>query len=384
MESSVDLSLDDQLCIASTHNASGFCGQGVNANHATVQNASVDNIDTVDAVYVMIFGIFGGTLGNILMLMVIGLDRKLWTVPNTFVVSIAISDLLVTAEAFPLIFVNNIRGRNILAVNGDGELACKFQCAVHILSVSVSLLGIMAVAINRYLCVCRVGLYKRRFGMRTAILLNVFLWTCSCAVTVIAVWYDLVSTKYIPSLSSCGFQHNLSILYVYVSNFTFIYMPMIVTLICYINIYRALSRSTRRFSKGGSRIFRRQDSGATGCAKCLPPVTKRDIQTIKVLFLTYAAFVICWLPYTFMSFIAVYGTKHLLAYKITVRMCLSNSCANSVVYGIFNRRFRKGYKKIICCEFFRFTRNGSPSTSPTGSWKNKETNDNDLVNNVIL
>jgi hypothetical protein len=85
-----------------------------------------------------------------------------------------------------------------------------------------------------------------------------------------------------------------------------------------------------------------------------------------------------------MSFVAVYGTKHLLAYKITVRMCLSNSCANSIVYGIFNRKFRNGYKKIICCKFFGFPRRGSTSTSPTGSWKNNENNDKDLVNNAML
>lgn len=296
-------------------------------------------IDILDAVYVFVFGILGGSIGNILLLLVIGVNRKLWTVPNTYVVSIAISDLMITAEAFPVIFASNVNRRNVLVLGGiDSMTACKIQCAIHILSVSVSLYSIMVVAVTRFLCVCKPDYYRSHIGMRSSIITNVCIWIVCILLVAVSVGFQVVKTEYNPYITACGFSHSRSLVYVYVSNILSIWLPMIITLFCYIMIYRTVHEA-------GERMKQHEHNG-NGQTKTL---SRKDLTVIRVLFFTYAAFVICWLPYSIMAFVALHtGSKPELAYKITVRMCMSNACANSVVYGLFNPKFRREYKRFLC------------------------------------
>lgn len=312
---------------------------GIQETNYTVSTTS-QVVDILDAVYVFVFGILGGSIGNMLLLLVIGVNRKLWTVPNTYVVSIAISDLMITAEAFPVIFASNVNRRNVLVLGGiDSKTACKIQCAIHILSVSVSLYSIMVVAVTRFLCVCKSDYYKSHIGMRSSIITNVGIWIVSLLLVAVSVGFQVVKTEYNSYLTACGFRHSGSIVYVYISNILAIWLPMMITLFCYIMIYRTVHET-------GERMMRHQEPNGNSQTKTL---SRKDLTVIRVLFFTYAAFIICWLPYSIMAFVALHtGSVPPLAYKITVRMCMSNACANSVVYGLFNPKFRREYKRFLC------------------------------------
>jgi hypothetical protein len=294
-------------------------------------------VDILDAIYIFVFGIIGGSIGNVLLLLVIAVNRKLWTVPNTYVFSMALSDLIITAEAFPVIFANNVNRRNVLLIGGISSMtACKIQCAIHILSVSVSLYSIMTVAVTRYLCVCRWDYYKGHITIRSSIITNIGIWIVCLILVGASVGFQIVKTEYNPYLAACGFRHSGSIVYVYISNILSIWLPMIITLVCYIMIYKTVHET-------GERV---QQHAKTENPKKL---SKKDLTVIRVLFFTYAAFVICWMPYSIMAFVALHkGSVSPIAYKVTVRMCMSNACSNSVVYGLFNPKFRREYTRILC------------------------------------
>nr|XP_036852403.1 gastrin/cholecystokinin type B receptor isoform X2 [Manis javanica] len=80
--------------------------------------------------------------GNALIIVVLGLSRRLRTVTNAFLLSLAVSDLLLAVACMPFTLLPNLMGTFI------------FGTVVWV-SVSVSTLSLVAIALERYSAICR-------------------------------------------------------------------------------------------------------------------------------------------------------------------------------------------------------------------------------------
>ncbi|XP_019661243.2 gastrin/cholecystokinin type B receptor isoform X2 [Ailuropoda melanoleuca] len=80
--------------------------------------------------------------GNVLIIVVLGLSRRLRTVTNAFLLSLAVSDLLLAVACMPFTLLPNLMGTFI------------FGTVVWV-SVSVSTLSLVAIALERYSAICR-------------------------------------------------------------------------------------------------------------------------------------------------------------------------------------------------------------------------------------
>uniref|UniRef100_A0A4X2K321 Gastrin/cholecystokinin type B receptor n=1 Tax=Vombatus ursinus TaxID=29139 RepID=A0A4X2K321_VOMUR len=98
--------------------------------------------------YVVIFLLSVG--GNMLIITVLGLSRRLRTVTNAFLLSLAVSDLLLAVACMPFTLLPNLMGTFIF-----GTVVCKAVAYLMGVSVSVSTLSLVAIALERYSAICR-------------------------------------------------------------------------------------------------------------------------------------------------------------------------------------------------------------------------------------
>ncbi|XP_006885534.1 PREDICTED: gastrin/cholecystokinin type B receptor [Elephantulus edwardii] len=98
--------------------------------------------------YVVIFLMSVG--GNVLIIVVLGLSRRLRTVTNAFLLSLAVSDLLLAVACMPFTLLPNLMGTFIF-----GTVVCKAVSYLMGVSVSVSTLNLVAIALERYSAICR-------------------------------------------------------------------------------------------------------------------------------------------------------------------------------------------------------------------------------------
>nr|XP_034370841.1 gastrin/cholecystokinin type B receptor isoform X2 [Arvicanthis niloticus] len=88
--------------------------------------------------------------GNLLIIVVLGLSRRLRTVTNAFLLSLAVSDLLLAVACMPFTLLPNLMGTFIF-----GTVVCKAVSYLMGVSVSVSTLNLVAIALERYSAICR-------------------------------------------------------------------------------------------------------------------------------------------------------------------------------------------------------------------------------------
>ncbi|XP_044521777.1 gastrin/cholecystokinin type B receptor [Gracilinanus agilis] len=98
--------------------------------------------------YAIIFLLSVG--GNVLIITVLGLSRRLRTVTNAFLLSLAVSDLLLAVACMPFTLLPNLMGTFIF-----GTVVCKAVAYLMGVSVSVSTLSLVAIALERYSAICR-------------------------------------------------------------------------------------------------------------------------------------------------------------------------------------------------------------------------------------
>ncbi|XP_004389124.1 gastrin/cholecystokinin type B receptor isoform X1 [Trichechus manatus latirostris] len=98
--------------------------------------------------YVVIFLMSVG--GNVLIIVVLGLSRRMRTVTNAFLLSLAVSDLLLAVACMPFTLLPNLMGTFIF-----GTVVCKAVSYLMGVSVSVSTLSLVAIALERYSAICR-------------------------------------------------------------------------------------------------------------------------------------------------------------------------------------------------------------------------------------
>ncbi|NWZ31044.1 CCKAR protein, partial [Asarcornis scutulata] len=325
--------------------------------------------------------------GNALVVAVLLLNRRLRTVTNSFLLSLALSDLMLALCCMPFTLVPNLMGTFIF-----GEAVCKLMAYLMGVSVSVSTFSLVAIAIERYSAICN-PLQSRVWQTRShACRVIASTWLFSA---LLMLPYAIYSTTRAvpargtrPALSQCTHdwpsEHVRQAWYVLLLLILF-FIPGVVMIVAYGLISRELYRGIRfeldikgeaaaqrnggpepapacdegdgcylQLSRPGGALELRalgtagaqQDRARINSSEA-KLVAKRRV--IRMLVVIVAMFFLCWLPIftanTWRAFApraaqrALSGTPisfiHLLSY--------TSACANPLIYCFMNRRFRKAF-----------------------------------------
>ncbi|XP_058466991.1 probable G-protein coupled receptor No18 [Malaya genurostris] len=167
-------------------------------------------------------------IGNTLVILSVITTRRLRTVTNCFVMSLAVADWLVGIFVMPPAVAVHLLGSWPL-----GWILCDIWISLDVLLCTASILSLCAISIDRYLAVTQPLNYsRRRRSKRLALLMILVVWVLALAITCppILGWYEPGRRE----LDQCRYNQNEG--YVVFSAMGSFFIPMAVMIYVYVRI----------------------------------------------------------------------------------------------------------------------------------------------------
>ena len=216
-------------------------------------------------------------LGNLLTLCAEYHNHRLRTIPNIFVIALAVSDILMSTICMPFTVASLFHGRWIF-----DETVCRFQ-AFDIFAFGKCSLGTMAaIAVSRYFCVVNREKYPSLFKKQRALMYIFIVWCLALVGSVPILVFKNDSIEFHPGKAMCLYKFESNIAYSASILCCFITTPLIIITICYVKVFRAVSRSNRVFSLENNPELLR--------------VNVEEAKVTKRLVAVVVGFACCWLP----------------------------------------------------------------------------------------
>ncbi|KAJ1523704.1 hypothetical protein ONE63_001538 [Megalurothrips usitatus] len=261
-----------------------------------------------------------GSIGNVFLISSILIEDYLKQRGNAFIVNMALADLLVTGLVFPASAVVLLAGLR------DTEGACNFHWVVAVLSCLVTVLTFSCIAVENLMRLCLPPSWYECVTPTKITTLLVLIWAgCGTVVglqTALALGPDYCHRKFVGLL-----PYQLTVLVVLVA------VPLAITLLCFVAILVRVN-STRL------------------PPSYKPPVTfSWDYSLMKSNLLSFACFVVFWLPFgTVLEAKSINTVSPRVLYHLAW-FALSKSCLNNFLYCFTNRHFRVAYVNLFhyCC-----------------------------------
>ncbi|KAL4708596.1 hypothetical protein ACJJTC_014204 [Scirpophaga incertulas] len=242
------------------------CDNKVNftsGNVSEICEASV-NYDSIEisVVIILCLLIVVTVIGNTLIISAVVTTKRLRTVTNCFVTSLAVADLLVGIFVMPPAIAVHISGKWEL-----GWILCDIWISLDILLCTASILSLCAISVDRYLAVTRPLTYsRRRRSKKLALTMIFFVWIAAGAITCPPMfgWYE-------PDHNQGGVcRYNQNAGYVVFSAMGSFFLPMAVMVYVYARIscvvarrHHQLASATKCSKKGKLSCIRTEsDSGS--------------------------------------------------------------------------------------------------------------------------
>ncbi|XP_074520807.1 cholecystokinin receptor-like [Halichoeres trimaculatus] len=354
--------------------------------------------------YVLIFLL--SVFGNLLIIIVLMMNKRMRTVTNCFLLSLALSDLMMAIFCMPFTLIPNILEDFIF-----GAAMCKAISYFMGISVSISTFSLVAIAIERYSAICN-PLKSRSWQTRShAYRVIAGTWAVSLLIMVPYPVFSVIR-NFPKANGTVGHMCRLDWpskeaeqTWYMLLLFTLFFIPGVVMAIAYGLISRELYRGMQ-FEMGQNKenagqkngvgrpltapnddddgcyveVSKKPSSGVelptlSGSAAANQPkpensrsnTSEAKLQAkrrvVRMLMVIVALFFICWMPLYFANTWKAFDLRsasraltgapisfiHLLSY--------SSACVNPIIYCFMNTRFRKALiATFACCCRNRFCR----------------------------
>ncbi|XP_058496367.1 neuromedin-U receptor 1-like [Solea solea] len=297
-----------------------------------------------------------GVLGNALTCAVILRYRVMQTPTNYYLLSLAVSDLLVLLLGMPLELYDMWQNYPFLL----GEGGCYFRTFLFETVCFASILNVTALSVERYVAVVhplKVKYMTTRAHVKRVILV---LWALSmmCAVPNTSLHgIMMLPSKFgrqFPRSAICHvvkptWMYNLIIL---ISTLAFFLLPMLIISIFYMLIGVQLHRERTMTVVGTGCSF-----GPEGLSRShKQKLSKRNVQVTKMLCVVVVVFGLCWAPFhvdrLMWSYMDTSSQQHLKIFEhvhiISGVFFYLSSAINPILYNLMSSRFREMFSHVTC------------------------------------
>lgn len=193
----------------------------------------------------MIIVAFLTVAGNIFVIAAIFTNKPLRIVPNFFIVSLAVADMMVAVLVMPFHISTNVSGEWIY-----GEILCKIWLTCDVFLCTASILNLCIIALDRYWAIHDPLNYARKRTIKRVLIMIALSWILSGVISIPPVfgWGDSGSDNlYNDDVMSCTLSSDKG--YVLYSACGSFYIPLFVMSFVYIKIYLATKRRLQKRTK---------------------------------------------------------------------------------------------------------------------------------------
>lgn len=271
--------------------------------------------------------------GNVVVCLAVGLNRRLRSLTNCFIVSLAITDLLLGLLVLPFSAFYQLSCRWSF-----GKVFCNIYTSMDVMLCTASILNLFMISLDRY---CAVTDPLRYPVLVTPVRVGVSLvliWVVSITLSFLSIhlgWNNTAeASKANHTTQTCKVQVNL--VYGLVDGLVTFYVPLLVMCITYYRIFKIAREQAKRIHHISS----------------WKAATIREHKATVTLATVMGAFIVCWFPY-FTVFIyrglrgddAVNKTFE----AVVLWLGYANSALNPILYAALNKDFRTAYQQLLRC-----------------------------------
>lgn len=263
--------------------------------------------------------------GNSLTIAVFARFQYLRTITNKFVVSLAISDIMV-GIAISLNVVNNV-----LIALWTHKFACIGLIFISLTAIMLSIFSLVAISVDRYIAIVYPLHYSNLMTPKrsNAIIAVVWIW-CFLAPGPIIFWNNWENRTI---TDQCIFTDVAYSDYI----FAFALGPFFVLSVGLITLYAVIFKEVRRH-KIQIQTQMYQVAGTSSIMK--------EWKTTITMAIVIALFLVCWMPYNITTFVIIIDSNMYngTVFSVTYIMAILNSILNPIIYGWKNKKFRRAFR----------------------------------------
>ncbi|XP_070545331.1 QRFP-like peptide receptor [Ptychodera flava] len=338
-----------------------------------------DFVVTIVISYVLVFVLT--MFGNIVVVIVMLKFRRMRTVTNIYLVSLAFSDLMIALFCMPFDTLYSV------TTNWPfGEAMCKISRFVQTFSVSTSVLTLTAIAADRYIAILYPLKARLIHTNQRAIIILLIIWVLSAAMmtpqlfvlttrdicdpdslkiytTCVEIWGDdaiIPGTNTSTSITSSTHAYSLYLL------FALWIVPLSVMAFAYIRIgHRLWTQKPIGDGLGTNNTVMKHEQSL-----------KQKKKLIKMLMVILVLFAVCWGPMFLWNVVRdfTYNFYHLASkhadwtYKVFAAIRLiaySNSCFNPIIYHKMSENFKNHFRATLGCACCKTNKVGDATATLT-------------------
>ncbi|XP_066552765.1 orexin receptor type 2 [Amia ocellicauda] len=321
--------------------------------------------------YIVVF--FLSLIGNTLVCFAVWKNHHMRTVTNYFIVNLSFADVLVTITCLPASLVVDITETWFF-----GQTLCKVLPYLQTISVSVSVLTLSCIALDRWYAICHPLMFKST--AKRARKSIVIIWIVSCVI-MIPQAIVMECSSMVPELTNktslftvCDENWGAEI-YPKVYHLCFFIVtylaPLCLMVLAYIQIFHKL---WCRQIPGTSSVVQRkwrslqcssQPSAPGASVRIKTNAVAAEIKqirarrkTARMLMVVLFVFALCYLPISILNILKrVIGTFDNTNNRETVYawftfshwLIYANSAANPIIYNFLSGKFREEFKAAFSC-----------------------------------
>lgn len=315
-----------------------------------------------------------GLVGNALVCVAVYRNHSMRTVTNYFIVNLAVADFMVILICLPPTVLWDVTETWFL-----GDVLCKLLLYFQSVSVTVSVLTLTFISVDRWYAICFPLEFKSTTGRAKA---SIFIiWIVSLAfnvpefivlttVNAVPLRFDLqylVQCTATWSPSSELAWHIVKVLFIYT-------IPLTLMSVAYYQIVRVLWKTDN--------VPGQAESVKLASAEQTQLRSRR--KAAKMLVAVVIMFAVCYFPVHLLSVLR-YTLDMEQTDAITILalishvMCYANSAINPLIYNFMSGKFRREFKRSFCCSMEKSPENFTTLTRVTTSKKRAGANSHHLI-----
>lgn len=310
-------------------------------------------------IFILILDVFG----NCLVIGAILRYRRLRTITNYFIISLAVSDLLIAALSMPFRIHHTL---NSLCFD-LGITICEFWVFVDLLCSCASVTNLSLISVDRFLALTFPLNYRSLMTKRRGVAAIVFVWGYSGLIASLSFmnWSENAqTTANVECFKSDKYYYTFAI----TAGF---FLPLIILVINYSLVFKVAFTHAKKLQLLKSAAMEPAELSENDAnLESRPSVVSmgrierktrrsilRELKATKTLAIVIGTFIVCWLPFFIIMFVVQFCTNCLGNIHPTARQFVAtvfayvlpflNSAVNPIIYSSFNSDFRSAFKDIF-------------------------------------